>query len=192
MAVIAGRRLHYFPAEYPGSSTRRRLEGVGGVVRLGKTADFKADSMSQARVINDVRHGRDVGLERVLIGAVAIVDKRAAGCAFNARLHPGRSIASRHPIRAARWSYSAVNVRIPLARSAILTRDELSDREGQVGGLQALQRCAVLVGELELHDRLSADRDTGDEAGDGGRRADIERRPGAGRPGRTGGARRTC
>src|ERR1700691_4684259 len=113
MAVVAGRGLDYFPAEDPGGVTGRRLEGVGGVVRLGQTADFKADSVSQARVINDVRHIRDVGLKRVLIGAVAIIDNRAAGCAFHSRLYLGRSIASRRATRTPGWSYRAVNVRIP-------------------------------------------------------------------------------
>src|ERR1700683_2975167 len=131
MAVVAGRRLDYLAAEDPGGVTGRRLEGVGGAVRLSQAADLKADSMSQARVINDVRHVRDIGLERVLIGAVAIIDQCAAGCAFHTRLHLGRSIASRHAIRAPRWSYRAVNVRIPLARCAVLTRDELSDGGGQ-------------------------------------------------------------
>src|ERR1700691_2213284 len=139
MAVVAGRRLDYFPAEDPGGVTGRWLEGVGGVVRLSQAADFKADSMSLACVITDVRHIRDIGLERVLIGAVAIIDKRAAGCAFDARLRLGRSIASRHAGRTPGWSYRAVNVRIPLARRAVLPRDELSDCEAQVGRRQTLK-----------------------------------------------------
>ena len=89
MTVVAGRGLDDLAAEDAGGGTGRRLEGVGGVVRLRETADFEAYAMGQRRVIDDVRIFRDVFLERVLIGAVAVVDQRAAGGGFGRGLRLG-------------------------------------------------------------------------------------------------------
>src|SRR5580692_1506930 len=96
------------------------MEGVVGVVRLDETADFEADTMSQGRVIDDVGIRRDVFFERVLVGAVAIVDQGSGRGALYGGLRLRRRVAGRNTDRAPRWSHDSINVGIPLARGSIL------------------------------------------------------------------------
>src|SRR5580658_4877258 len=136
MAIIAGRRLDDLPAEDTARVTARRLERVGSVVCLRQAADLKTHSMRQRRVIDDVRICRDVLLERVLVGAVAMVDKRAARGGLNHCLRLRCRRASRYAGRAAAGSDGPIEVRIPLARRAVLARNKLGNRESQVGRWQ--------------------------------------------------------
>ena len=89
--------------------------------------------MSQGRVIDDVRHLRDVGLERVLIGAIAVVDQRAGARSLDGGLRLGRGVRRRprRPGHAERGDASS-SIGIPLARHPILARHELRDDPAEV------------------------------------------------------------